>query len=159
MPMPVSRTRTKKPPRSAVQITSTLPPSGVKRTAATLREAAARAARRPLRARQVAVAVAYVRFALRHPAHYRVMFGPARATDHQEPAIARPADAAFAVVENLLARLTPNMRGQDVERVAEYFWAFIHGYAILALDGHLASARAAKRSKQAPDFCSRASEW
>ncbi len=115
---------------------------GFETLAARLREAVARAARLPLRARLEAVAVAYVRFALRHAAHYRVMFGPVGAANHQEPAIAPAADAAFTVVEDLLAQLVPKMSAKDVERVAEHFWALVHGYTMLALDGHLECAEA-----------------
>jgi len=124
------------------EILSEIARIGFETLAARLREAVLRAGRRPLRARLAAVAVAYVRFALRHASHYRVMFGPVAATHHEEPAIAAPANAAFAVVEELLAQLVPHASAREVERVAEHFWALVHGYTMLALDGHLACAQA-----------------
>ncbi len=134
------------------EILSEIARIGFEKLALKLRESLARAARRPLRARLSSIAVAYVRFALRHAAHYRVMFRPINATNHQSPAIVAPADAAFAVLEELLAQLVPQMSPQQVARVAEHFWALVHGYAMLAIDGHLASDEVARMERETIDM-------
>lgn len=88
-----------------------------------------------------AMGVAYVQFALRHPSHYRVMFGGfvsrrgVRADDagHDTDAFRVLLDA---IVEQQQAGL---VRAGDPRMLAVYVWAVVHGVAMLALDRMLAS--------------------
>ena len=86
-----------------------------------------------------AMGVAYVRFALAHPAHYRIMFGGFVASGEGPAGVADPDTDAFqvlvdAIVEQQRAGL---VRGDDPQQMAIYIWSAVHGIAMLALDGHL----------------------
>ena len=77
---------------------------------------------------------AYVRFGLRHRAHFEVMFRP-DLYDEDDPAVAEPRDRARAhltegarVAETHLGDVSPEV----VELAA---WALVHGFATLATTG------------------------
>lgn len=80
---------------------------------------------------------AYVAFALAHPAHYRVMFGP----DLDKAAHAELGAVALATFEVFVAAVTdavaPDVAPMDA---AVFLWAEVHGLSLLALDGQLAVA-------------------
>ncbi len=82
--------------------------------------------------------MAYVRFAVANPSHYRVMFG-----GHVEANIdserAREGAGAFqALVDALLAQQTQgSVRAENPLRLAQFVWATVHGIAMLAIDGLL----------------------
>ncbi|MEQ9496932.1 MAG: TetR/AcrR family transcriptional regulator [Deltaproteobacteria bacterium] len=84
---------------------------------------------------------AYVTFALENAAHYRVMFGPTLANKiGQHPDLDVVGMRAFKGlldhVERAEARgLLPGDRPADA--VAMTMWAYVHGLAMLVLDGHL----------------------
>jgi AcrR family transcriptional regulator len=81
---------------------------------------------------------AYVRFAVAHPAHYRVMFGGFLARPGPDPDLAHEAAAAFQVlVDAIVAQQQAGvMRRDDPLQLARYIWALVHGIAMLAIDGH-----------------------
>jgi AcrR family transcriptional regulator len=83
--------------------------------------------------------VAYIRFAVANPSHYRVMFGGFVDQQVQEPELAAEAEAAFqALVDALTAlRLDAVVRGDDTVLMARFVWAVVHGVAILGIDGQL----------------------
>jgi len=86
-----------------------------------------------------AMSVVYVRFALTHPSHYRVMFGgfvDARAAD---PGLREGGGAAFQVLVDALVAQQQNglVRGDDPSQLARFIWAIVHGVAMLAIDGQL----------------------
>jgi AcrR family transcriptional regulator len=83
----------------------------------------------------VAVAVAYVQFALRRPALFRVMFGEPCDTDSGERVAAVSAISAY--VEAIVQRCFP---GAEPEALATAIWALVHGLAFLHLDGKLDTA-------------------
>jgi AcrR family transcriptional regulator len=83
----------------------------------------------------VAVAVAYVQFALRRPALFRVMFGEPCDTDSGERVAAVSAISAY--VEAIVQRCFP---GAEPEALATAIWALVHGLAFLHLDGKLDAA-------------------
>jgi AcrR family transcriptional regulator len=88
--------------------------------------------------------VAYVRFAVAHPAHYRVMFGGVL-TDHaSHPALAVEGAAAFQVlVDALMSQQQAGLvRGDDPLQLARFIWAIVHGIARLAIDGQLHASSA-----------------
>jgi AcrR family transcriptional regulator len=79
-----------------------------------------------------AVAVAYVRFALDHPALFRVMFSePCDPSDDNRVAATA---AISAYVDALVRRAFP---GGDSAALATAVWALVHGLAFLYLDGKL----------------------
>jgi AcrR family transcriptional regulator len=93
------------------------------------------------RERFEAMGLAYVRFAVAHPSHYRVMFGGfvKGATDADFQA---EASGAFqALVDAIVAQQRAgDMRADDPLQVARFIWAVVHGVAMLAIDGQLAHA-------------------
>jgi AcrR family transcriptional regulator len=97
-----------------------------------------------------AVAMAYVRFALEHPADYRVMFGaeaarlgaPGAAPSHAAFGEARR--AVFDLLRGGISALQSHglVRDGDVGAMALTSWALVHGLVMLALDGQLAGTTA-----------------
>jgi AcrR family transcriptional regulator len=82
---------------------------------------------------------AYVRFAVAHPAHYRVMFGGFLASGVADAELMAEAAAAFqALVDALVAQQkTGVLRRDDPQQLARFIWAIVHGIARLAIDGQL----------------------
>lgn len=80
--------------------------------------------------------VAYVGFAARHPALFRLLFGPEATARHGDPAVASAADAAFG---GLLAAARAAGPGDDAEvrRRALGAWSVVHGLASLLVEGQL----------------------
>jgi AcrR family transcriptional regulator len=90
---------------------------------------------------------AYVRFALRRPGHFRVMFGQ----ESSSPASGRLATAsnqAYDIFERAVVTLMPPARARSSERVWEaafFAWSVVHGAAMLMLDS--TQALSAKRAR------------
>lgn len=86
-----------------------------------------------------AMGAAYIRFAIDHPSHYRVMFGNALdplTMPHPDPngegdAFGTLLQAVLALQKNGLAR------PDDARLVSMYIWSVVHGVAMLAIDGVL----------------------
>ncbi|MFD3794318.1 TetR/AcrR family transcriptional regulator [Streptomyces californicus] len=82
-----------------------------------------------------AVAVAYVRFALEHPALFRAMFAePCDPTSEERGAAT---EAISAYVRTIVGAAFP---GVDAEALSTTVWALVHGLAFLHLDGKLDSS-------------------
>lgn len=86
-----------------------------------------------------AMGIAYVRFAVDHPSHYRVMFGGFVESCARDAAFIEAATAAFevlvaSIVEQQEAGL---VRRDDPQLMARFIWAVVHGTAMLAIDGQL----------------------
>jgi AcrR family transcriptional regulator len=82
---------------------------------------------------------AYVRFALAHPSHYRVMFGDFRELSEKDPELHAVAALSFDVLVHALTTLQASgaVRQDEVQLQAQYVWAIVHGVAMLAIDGQL----------------------
>lgn len=97
-----------------------------------LRTTAAAQAGQPARARIRALGMAYVDFAVRHRAHFEVMFRPEllRPTD---PAYAAAGAAAFGELMRAVldAQRQGWATGRDPDDVATMAWALVHGVATL----------------------------
>jgi AcrR family transcriptional regulator len=83
--------------------------------------------------------VAYVRFAVANPSHYRVMFGGFVDPKACEPELEAEAAGAFQALVDALAALQGDaiMRAEDTVKMARFVWAVVHGVAMLAIDGQL----------------------
>lgn len=80
----------------------------------------------------VDIGVAYVRFALEHPALFRVMFAePCDPTSEERVAATR---AITAYLHHIVATTLP---AADTAAMATTLWALVHGLAFLHLDGKL----------------------
>ena len=92
-----------------------------------------------------AMGVAYVRFAVAHPSHYRVMFGadiPKDGGDIREdanPELAQEGAGSFQVLVDAITALQEQdlARRDDPHQMALFVWAAVHGVAMLAIDGRL----------------------
>jgi AcrR family transcriptional regulator len=102
--------------------------------------AEARAKAPDARARLEACGLAYVRFALRSPARFKVMFRPELAAPSEEEAVARSSNPALetltaSIKEAQAAGLAP---AGDPMPLVLASWSAVHGMASLWLDGPLA---------------------
>lgn len=104
-----------------------------------VQRALARAPTRPA-ARLSALGVAYLRFALERPAHFRVMFGRDVAESHGFRGVRGPAQACFGELmrEVSQAQRAGSVRGRDPRPAALALWSALHGLASLQVDGLLA---------------------
>jgi len=85
---------------------------------------------------------AYVRFAIAHPSHYRVMFGGFVESATKDQDFSSEARAAFqilvdAIVDQQDAAL---FRRDDPVLMARFTWALVHGISMLAIDGQVREA-------------------
>ena len=86
--------------------------------------------------------VAYIRFAVDNPSHYRVMFGGFVDPKACEPELAAEAAGAFQALVDALAALQRDatMRAEDTVKMARFVWAVVHGVAMLGIDGQLSES-------------------
>ena len=86
-----------------------------------------------------AMGVAYIRFAVANPSHYRVMFGGFVDPRVLEPELAAEAGGAFQALVDALAALQRDavVRADDTALMARYVWAVVHGVAMLGIAGQL----------------------
>jgi AcrR family transcriptional regulator len=86
-----------------------------------------------------AMGVAYVRFAVANPSHYRVMFGGFVDPDEGGAELTAQGAGAFqALVDALTALQTEGIvRADDIGQMATFVWSLVHGVAMLAIDGQL----------------------
>ena len=89
-----------------------------------------------------AMALAYVRFAAEHPAHFEVMFSP------EQPA--RPSSAgerAFGILEQTIreGQRSGDVRPGDSVAIARVVWAQVHGVSMLHLAPDLSPRGAGAR--------------
>jgi len=92
-----------------------------------------------------AMGLAYVRFAVAHPSHYRVMFGGLVPTQEEAETTAdAPGPSAFQVLVNAIVeqQAAGLVRKDDPLQLAQFIWALVHGVAMLVLDGALPAAGA-----------------
>lgn len=86
-----------------------------------------------------AMGEAYVRFAVEHPSHYRVMFGGFVRDAAPDPELEKEGAGAFQVlVDAIVAQQNDGrLRRDNPLALAQYIWANVHGIAMLAIDGLL----------------------
>jgi AcrR family transcriptional regulator len=92
------------------------------------------------RAGLAAMGEAYVRFALEHGSHYRVMFGGVLyGRPVSDPDLVKEGRAAFQVLVAALVDLqeTGAVRREDPSRQAFFVWSTVHGIAMLSIDRQL----------------------
>lgn len=86
-----------------------------------------------------ALGVAYVRFALDNPAHYRLMYGREALSRGEIPALQSAADTIYDEVVALIGtrQASGDLRPGDPESLAYVAWATVHGLASLLVDGQM----------------------
>jgi len=95
-----------------------------------------------------AIGVAYVRFAVGHPAHFRIMFGPEIPDRSAFPSLATAAWAAFQMLGDAVSdcQRAGAVRAGDPLEVALPAWAIVHGLSALVIDGQAPAAGCDARS-------------
>jgi AcrR family transcriptional regulator len=92
--------------------------------------------------------LAYVRFAVDHPGHFRVMWHQALADRAAFPALQVASQAAYECIRRTLSRLRAaglTRAGHDVDDLTTFAWASVHGIAALVLEGVVAGGEEADR--------------
>lgn len=86
-----------------------------------------------------AMGAAYVRFAVAHPSHYRVMFGGHVRDAAGDSELAKEGAGAFQVLVDAIVGQQKDglLRRDNPLALAQYIWANVHGIAMLAIDGQL----------------------
>jgi AcrR family transcriptional regulator len=87
-----------------------------------------------------AMGVTYVKFAVDHPSHYRVMFGGhVDRPNSRDPELAREGAGAFQALVDAIVSLQQNrlLKTDPPLQLAQYIWSNVHGIAMLAIDGQL----------------------
>jgi AcrR family transcriptional regulator len=82
------------------------------------------------------VGVAYVRFAVDHPAHFAVMFRP-DLYSADDPAVLAAKVRASAALRGGLEQVPGERTGSDARLAGIAAWSIVHGFASLWLDGAL----------------------
>jgi AcrR family transcriptional regulator len=101
-------------------------------------EAATRGVRGDLRAAGRATGEAYVRFALREPEAYRLMFDLAQPHPERYPELVRATARARHLMSAYLERLVKaGIFVGDPQLLGHVFWATMHGLVVLKLAGKL----------------------
>lgn len=87
-----------------------------------------------------AMGAAYIRFAVQHSSHYRVMFGRALGDPGEaaspDPSASGDAFGTLVIAINTLQRAGILQAGDSLQ-LARYAWAVVHGVSMLAIDGLL----------------------
>jgi AcrR family transcriptional regulator len=98
-------------------------------------QALAKAPRANARERLMALAVAYVSFAIDQPARYRIMFGRRLNEDGRFPALEDLVARAYDVLATELraGQLSRQFRETPVRELVFGFWSLTHGFSSLAI--------------------------
>ncbi|QFZ91222.2 TetR/AcrR family transcriptional regulator [Synechococcus elongatus] len=90
-------------------------------------------------ARLQANGVAYVKFAIAHPAHYRVMFNSFRVEKENYPSLNTVAREAFAEMVHAITagQSIGVIQPSDPRQLAWISWSLVHGLALLLIDRQL----------------------
>ncbi len=111
-----------------------------------IRESAERE-RGDARRKSLAIGVAYVLFATRNPAKFRLMFGPLVQAKDRYPELAAAARRTFEVVQEGLTQAVDERAARVAARNAMFGrWALVHGLSMLAIDGHFSNHASSERS-------------
>ena len=87
------------------------------------------------RAKLLTFGVTYVRFALEHSSHFRLMYGHGSPPKSATPELQRAAEEVFQLFSQSLADyLSKDFRERAVKETMFRLWALVHGIATLALE-------------------------
>ena len=86
-----------------------------------------------------AAGLSYVRFAVRHPEQYRLMFGNYRLEKGRYAELDAAATEAFGLLRSVVQRGVEQgtFRDESVAVLAVGAWSIVHGFASLVIDGRL----------------------
>ena len=83
--------------------------------------------------------IAYVRFAMANPSHYRAMFGGFVDDAPRDEELTREGMAAFQALVDAIVFLQKEgaLKKDDSLQLARFIWATVHGISMLIIDGQL----------------------
>ena len=86
-----------------------------------------------------ATGIAYVKYALRYPTHYRVMFGSYHADTDEGSSLTITANQSFQILVDLIetGQAKKEIKAGEPRLLALANWSLVHGLAMLLLDNHL----------------------
>jgi AcrR family transcriptional regulator len=86
-----------------------------------------------------ALGLAYVRHAVEHPSHFRVMFGPEVADKGAYPGLVEAGHATLGLLHDTVrgCQRSGAVRAGDPDRMAVALWSLVHGLADLLVDGQV----------------------
>jgi AcrR family transcriptional regulator len=93
--------------------------------------------------------LAYMRFAVAHGPHYRVMFSPELRESENAATYDRVARASFAGLVEAVLTAQPRLDAGHASEVALALWSGAHGAALLAIDGTLSGLAASGPKRDA----------
>ncbi|MGD1899297.1 MAG: TetR/AcrR family transcriptional regulator [Phormidesmis sp.] len=110
-----------------------------------LQAAVAEANAQPIESLQ-ATGVAYVRYALDYPTHFRVMFGSFPSNEPANSELSSVSRGTFQILVDLIkaGQAAELIKAADPEFLALEKWAMVHGLSMLLLDGMLATKQGEK---------------
>lgn len=107
--------------------------------------------------RLLACGVAYVLFAVQHPAHFRVMFGPhfAKPADHE--GLSKEGGTAFGLLLQSITegQQTGELREGEPLSLALMAWSQVHGLASLLVDHQLEQGQGLSKAEELALFQTR----
>jgi AcrR family transcriptional regulator len=92
--------------------------------------------------------IAYVRFAVRNPALFRLMFSGMLEQRSRYPSLQHSATETFQVLQQLLGGAPASSSGRVPHPVALTAWSTVHGLATLAIEGRLGERLSERRATQ-----------
>lgn len=83
--------------------------------------------------------IAYIEFAVAHPAHYRVMFGPGGERGRASDALKDSAAEAFRTLFDSITDCQTQglVKPGDAMEMALAAWSIVHGFSMLFIDQHV----------------------
>jgi len=113
-----------------------------------MQRAAARASTGQALDRLQGAGVAYVRFAVRNPGLFRLMFSGMLEDRSEYPDLQQSATEAFQVLQHLLGDAGETERGGLPYPAALAAWSTVHGLATLLIEGRLGGELSERRAVQ-----------
>lgn len=80
--------------------------------------------------------IGYIEFALAHPAHYRVMFGPCKDKSRASEELKKSAATSFQTLLNAIAACQAQglVHDGDLMAMALAAWSMVHGFSMLLIE-------------------------
>ena len=88
------------------------------------------------------IGIAYIEYALKNQAYYRVMFGDLKLEDRKYPTLEETSQKAFNVLFYAIKAGKKNQVfiAEDSLKLAHICWSLVHGVSMLVIDGQLTTS-------------------
>jgi AcrR family transcriptional regulator len=87
--------------------------------------------------------ISYIDFAVRHPAHYRVMFGTRKENSYFQEEFKPKSIPVFKLLRDTIQSCQEEglLKKGNVQEMALAAWSIVHGFAMLRIDHHIPEKR------------------